>query len=1436
MDNEDKPFTHWGVAWERVQRVWPNLPVIFLFLLKWGTAISPLTPAQQIQLLKVCYDIAFLLRNSKMMVVVYGTAGKVYREMRLFDQALACFSTVLEIAKAIGSIKLQATCYNDMGHTYNKLGDNGQAMVNYKHALCIYEKFGEECKQADVYTSIGIVFKSLGDKGQAIEKLQKCVISLGDNGQAMENYKHALCIYEKFGEERKQADVYNNIGITYYSLGDNGQAMENYKHALCIYEKFGEERKQADVYNNIGITYYSLGDNGQAMENLKNALCIHEKFGEERKQADVYNNIGNTYYSLGDNGQAMENLKNALCIHEKFGEERKQADVYSNIGNTYYSLGDNGQAMENYKHALCIYEKLGEECRQARVYNNIGAVFYSLGDNGQAMMNYKNALCIYEKFDNERGQAEAYCNIAAIARFYNSVEGMELYRSALALFQKHGDVIRQAEIWHNIGILYIREVRGRVEMDNEGEPFTHWDVAEWERVQRVRPNLPVIFWFLLIWGTRISPLTPAQQIQLKKVCYDIAFLLRDSEMMVAVYGTAGKVYREMRLFDQALAWHSTALKIAKAIGSIDLQATCYHDMGSTYNKLHNYNKALDYYKQSLNALMKTGEERKQADVYNNIGVVFKSLGDNGQAMVNYKNALCIYEKFGEEREQANVYNNIGNLYYSLGDGGQAMENLKNALCIYEKFGEELKQADVYNNIGNVFKSLGDNGQAMENYKHALCIYEKFGEELKQADVYSNIGNVFKSLGDNGQAMENYKHALCIYEKFGEERKQADVYSNIGAVFKSLGDNGQAMENYKHALCIYEKLGEERKQADVYSNIGDVFKSLGDKGQAMVNYKKALCIHEKFGEERKQADVYSNIGNTYNSLGDNGQAMENYKHALCIYEKLGEECRQARVYNNIGAVFYSLGDNSQAMMNYKNALCIYEKFDNEHGQATAYCNIANIARFYNSVEAMELYRSALALFQKHGDVIRHAEIWHNIGTQYLIMSEHPEAEKSLKESLRLYELVFMNLGSLEKLKITVIETYIKTYRCLFYVSIILDKPEQALLASEQGRSRALKDSLQKKYGLESNAPSDEDTRYRSSLISEDNTSFVVICLSLEWLHLFTLASGKPLVTESVPKKIFSSVESETNGKELELLRDYIDRMVNEANAHVRLNRDESFEDRSLRLSCDDDGDESRQPSVLARGVRTATEIERARKSTEVRAKPSENSEDGNFPETSSTNSEATGGTQNQPQLPTQAPMSQATGIPQESDAIPSVKVPQEHEDDTCTPLLPSGPETPIHHDPLELKEGVGIVHIASHGNARTGKILVAPGPRPHDEIAPSKDFLLTLEEIYSCQINARLVVLCCCHSGTGEIRAEGVMGLTRAFLAAGARSVLATLWQISDKATLYFMKRFYRHLVSGLTASASLQQTIRDTIADKDKYSHPYYWGAFILVGDDVTLT
>ena len=77
----------------------------------------------------------------------------------------------------------------------------------------------------------------------------------------------------------------------------------------------------------------------------------------------------------------------------------------------------------------------------------------------------------------------------------------------------------------------------------------------------------------------------------------------------------------------------------------------------------------------------------------------------------------------------------------------------------------------------------------------------------------------------------------------------------------------------------------------------------------------------------------------------------------------------------------------------------------------------------------------------------------------------------------------------------------------------------------------------------------------------------------------------------------------------------------------------------------------------------------------------------------------------------------------------------------------------------------------------------------------KHHMLKIADVQAVQLRARLVVLSCCHSGQGEIKAEGVVGIARAFLGAGARSVLASLWAI-DEATMMFMKVFYRHRSKG----------------------------------------
>ena len=148
--------------------------------------------------------------------------------------------------------------------------------------------------------------------------------------------------------------------------------------------------------------------------------------------------------------------------------------------------------------------------------------------------------------------------------------------------------------------------------------------------------------------------------------------------------------------------------------------------------------------------------------------------------------------------------------------------------------------------------------------------------------------------------------------------------------------------------------------------------------------------------------------------------------------------------------------------------------------------------------------------------------------------------------------------------------------------------------------------------------------------------------------------------------------------------------------------------------------------------------------------------------------------------------------------------------------------------------VSLIHIAAHGDPERGEIALASS-FPSRRSPRKDDFMLTMEDVAKVGTRAKLVVLSCCHSGKGQImKSEGVVGISRAFLAAGARSVLATLWAVDDRATKEFMIRFYGHLKRDkLSASEALHQTMKWT-RDSKRY-RVNEWAPFVLFGDDVNL-
>ena len=110
--------------------------------------------------------------------------------------------------------------------------------------------------------------------------------------------------------------------------------------------------------------------------------------------------------------------------------------------------------------------------------------------------------------------------------------------------------------------------------------------------------------------------------------------------------------------------------------------------------------------------------------------------------------------------------------------------------------------------------------------------------------------------------------------------------------------------------------------------------------------------------------------------------------------------------------------------------------------------------------------------------------------------------------------------------------------------------------------------------------------------------------------------------------------------------------------------------------------------------------------------------------------------------------------------------------------------------------------------------------------------MKMSDISKVQVRAKLVVLSCCHSGRGQIRAEGVVGIARVFLGSGARSVLVSLWALKDEVTEQMMSRFYQHLVRGESASESLYGAMK--WMRENGFSKVHEWAPFMLIGDNVS--
>ena len=812
--------------------------------------------------------------------------------------------------------------------------------------------------------------------------------------------------------------------------------------------------------------------------------------------------------------------------------------------------------------------------------------------------------------------------------------------------------------------------------------------------------------------------------------------------------------------------------------------------------------------------------------------------------------IIIIQK-GDRAEEGNAYRDLDNVYFSLGDFRKAIEYHEKRLKIAIEMGDRAGEGGAYGDLGIAYKSLGDFRKAIQYNEKLLKVAVEIGDRAGEGRAYGNLGNAYLGLGDFRKAIDYHEKRLKIAIQIGDRAGEGRACENLGNAFFLLGDFGKAIEYQEKHLKIAIEIGDRAREGGAYGNLGNAYLSLGDFRKSIEYHEKRLKIAIEIVDRAEEGRAYGRLGIAYKSLDDFRKAIEYNEKQLKVAVEIGDRAGEGGAYGNLGVAYKSLGDFRKAIEYNEKHLKVTVEIGDRAGEGGAYGNLGNA---YLSVgdfrKAIKYYEKHLKIAIEFGDRANEGLTFHNIGYGYSKLGQFDIAVDNFVSAVGVFNTLRSLLKFEDNWKIKFRELYDKAYNSLWRSLLRIGKINEALFAADQGRAQTLYDNLLIQYGFASPlscATFDYKTTIR--LFTELSSQIIFLGLDGPLVNIWFLSRGQKVafrqgmleadITENDPICALLQGALRKIGAEVKVRCE--DRTFDELDSECPSSREVCEEVEKSCQSSDNPfrpfydavigpivdllGSQYDELVIVSDGALCFTPWAAIIESMRIRTVPSLTSYQliSSVPED---HHKKTG--------------TLLVGNPclnELKKPPPDLPCAQE-EVEMIASILNTRPLTGRQATKAEVikrMSSVGLIHIAAHGNKCTGEIALSPNLGWTSKFPKKRDFLLQMSDVRGANLRARLVILSCCHSGRGRIlKGEGVVGIARAFLASGARSVLISLWAIDDEATMVFMKSFYQHLKEGKTASAAIHQTM-EFLRESEKFSEMRYWAPFQLLGDDVKI-
>ena len=912
----------------------------------------------------------------------------------------------------------------------------------------------------------------------------------------------------------------------------------------------------------------------------------------------------------------------------------------------------------------------------------------------------------------------------------------------------------------------------------------------------------------------------------------------------------GRCYHALSDYKQAVEHFNKYLVISKELGDRDGEGRANHDLGRCYHALSDYKQAVEHFNKYLVISKELGDRDGEGRANHDLGRCYHALSDYKQAVEHFNKYLVISKELGDRDGEGHANRQLGKCYHALSDYKQAVEHRKKYLVISKELGDRHGEGRANHNLSRSYHALRDYEQAIEHCNKYLVISKELGDRAGEGLANLVLGRSYLALRDYKQAIEYLEQSEIIAKNTGNKVEEGKAKELLGVIYRYVEDYEKAIENRMQRLAIAKDVGDRNGELYAYGNLGCVYNILGKFSTAKEYFDIELAMAKEIKNKKAEADSYFGLGRAHLLRKDFMKAIEFFGQFLSIAKEEEVVERKGCAYHNLGEAYLGLNNFKEAANYGMKSLAFAKKTGSRCIKRVANHILGRIMESFNLLhEALDHYRSALKLVNDARDNIK-VEDAHKICIRNARQIEYDSLSRTLLKLSKFGEALCV----VDQGRAQILLDYMKQKYQMEFLTLRTSEPNVAPLVSTQTIFISLVKGTINIWQVSNG----NDVQFRQKEANHDhkfgndpcpcclkclkNAAFKengfaarVICedRSMDALRPDLWEQDKDSCHE------MSALLSQDSFR-LDVPRE--ESQLDKETCHEMLKSPQSQRN-SLRLLYDAvigpianelKGDELLIiPDGLLGLVPFAAFVDKDSKylseTFKIRIAPSLTTLKliNDCPENYHCKSGAllVGN-------PCFEEITDLLGKPWFQPLPHAEKeVQMIGEIINATPLV--GKEA-TKDEVLKRIASVALVHIATHGSAETGDICLAPNPSRKYRKPEKEDYMLKMSDIKALKLRARLVVLSSCHSGRGNVSAEGVVGIAWALLASGARSVLASLWAIGDEATMEFMKIFYKHLRDGNNASTALHKAMK-CLRESEEFSAPKNWAPFVIIGDDVTL-